>query len=226
MKSTLCIDMAKYTQKFSSFPVELHDFMHLHKIPLPHINSLRGQALALMSQPEVRGQLHVGRKEAVQFFQTIEMSTQDAIQPFNKAFGIKRLSLVKGLYCLDYPFVNDRVHLDKRFHLQIDPANRQACIEEIKNWWRVHLLDVPNEEWHIGHLDPTVADTSTDNIVYQPPIQARYRDRFKWDAQFFKMWPTGKELVGNLDKYYTQDEQREIWAVLSLQFPSNNSTQG
>ena len=115
--------------------------------------------------------------------------------------------MTRGHYCLEFPFINDRVHLDKRTNLQIDPLQRNEHIDRIKLWWRQQLLDVPNEEWHVGHLDPTIPDASEANLVYQPPIQARYRDRFKWDKNFFKMWPTAKELSGNLDKYYTLEEQ-------------------
>ena len=201
------IEIQKYLTPFLVFPVDLVQFTEEFQIPLPQINTLRGQALALLSQPEVRGQQYVSRIDAIQFFQGIQMNSQDAIQPFNKSFGIKRLKLTRGLYCLEFPFVNDRVHLDKRTNLQIDPLQRNDRINEIKQWWRNQLLDVPNEEWHVGHLDPTISDTSEANLVYQPPIQARYRDRFKWDAKFFKMWPTAKELSGNMDKYYTKEEQ-------------------
>lgn len=206
------IQIQLYNVAFPAFPPLLQEFATLHQIPLPNINTLRGQALALMSQPDVCGQQYICREDATVFFEKLGMKSQDVIQPFNKAFGIKRMKLSKGQYCLEFPFINDRVHLDKRVNVQIDIVNRDRTINEIKSWWRNNVMDVPNEEWHIGHLDPTVAQEN--NVVFQPPIQARYRDRFKWDAKFFKMWPTGKELIQHFDTYYTEDEKKEILEYL------------
>ena len=56
-----------------------------------------------MSQPEIRGQKHIGREEANNFFKNIGMETNDAIQQFNKTTGIKRIKM-RGYYCLEYPF--------------------------------------------------------------------------------------------------------------------------
>jgi len=211
------IQIAPYILKFVSFPMELIQFAKENQIILPKINSLRGQALALMTQSEVRGQQYISRQEAVLFFQQIGMSSHDAIQPFNKSFGLGRMKLSRGQYCLIYPFTNDCVHLEKRKNLGIDKTNRDESIQKIKQWWQTHLIDIPNEEWHIGHLDPTIADSSASNLVFQPPIQARYRDRFKWDAYFFKMWPTAKELIKNFDKYYTLEEKRLLLETLHNQ---------
>lgn len=84
-----------------------------------------------------------------------------------------------------------------------DINNRDASIESIKDWWRKNLLDVPNDRWEIGHLDPTI-EIIQGNIAYQPPIQGRYRNRFKWDALFHK--------------YYTENEQRQIYEALKKRF--------
>lgn len=208
------IDIALFTQKFTNFPTDLLQFTQEQNIPLPQIDTLRGQALALLSHEVIRGQKYITRNDAIQFYEVIGMASQDAIQPFNKTFGLKRLKLSRGLYCLEYPFVSEKVHLEKRIGLGIDRTNRDAQIEETKQWWRQNCIDVPNEEWHVGHLDPTVGDASENNLVYQPPIQAKFRDRFKFDKKFLKMWPTAKELVGNVDKYYTQEEQQAILETL------------
>lgn len=88
-------------------PPELDIFAKENEIILPALDSLRGQALALMAQPEIRGQYYLGREEAKQFFLQVNMKTDDAIQPFNKALGLKRIPR-KGFYCLEYPFVCDK----------------------------------------------------------------------------------------------------------------------
>ena len=77
---------------------------------------------------------------------------------------------------------------------------------------------MPNEEWQIGHLDPTINDASEKNLAYQPPIQGKYRDRFKFDAFFLKMWPTASELVPKINEFYTEKEQKMIYEALKQKF--------
>ena len=210
------IDSDVYTRKFDEYPTELSDFAKAHHIELPSLKSMRGQALALMAQPEVRGQYYVGRHEAVTFFKNIGMETLDAIQQFNKATGIKRIKLT-GCYCLHYPFESDTTDIDKRKGVSIR-GDKDETITIIKEWWKKNLVDVPNEAWQIGHLDPTIDDSSEKNLAFQPPIQGKYRDRFKFDSFFLKMWPTTKELLPHMDDYYTQTEQRAMYELLKQKF--------
>jgi hypothetical protein len=140
------------------------------------------------------------------------MKTKDSIQQFNKATGLKRLKMA-GYYCLQYPFESDTTDLDKRKGVSIS-GYKTSFINTIKDWWKKNLIDVPNEEWQIGHLDPTINDASEKNLAYQPPIQGKYRDRFKFDAFFLKMWPTAKELIPNFKEYYTESERKEILKAL------------
>ena len=213
---TTLIDIDNYTKKFKVYPLELEEFAKEKKIKLLSIESMRGQALALMSQPEVRGKKHLGRDEAVKFFNNIGMGTKDAIQQFNKDTGFIRISM-KGKYCLKYPFEHDLTHIDKRKDVSIN-GDKNDMVNIIKAWYRKNLVDVPNDEWQIGHLDPTIDDASENNVAYQPPIQAKYRDRYKYDKHFIKMWPTGSELVSNMNKYYTNKEQENIYEVLKQKF--------
>lgn len=213
---TTPINPELYKQKFKSYPDDLLEFSKTNNLTLPDINSMKGQALALLSQPEVKGQLHVSRKEAVQFFQNIGMVTQDAIQQFNKPTGLTRVPK-KGAYCLKYPFECDTTHLDKRKGAIIQ-GDKDTSVNTIKQWWRKNLIDIPNEEWQIGHLDPTIDDASEKNLAYQPPLQGKYRDRFKWDKYFHKMWPTATELLSKLNHYYTEAEQQLIYQALQKKF--------
>ena len=99
---TSLIDIRNYTKKFEEYPEELVSFSKENNLSLIPLTSMRGQALALMSQPEIRGQKHIGREEANNFFKNIIMETNDAIQQFNKTTGIKRIKM-RGYYCLEYP---------------------------------------------------------------------------------------------------------------------------
>jgi hypothetical protein len=213
---TTLINIANYTKRFEAYPSDLVAFARGNNLQLLPLTSMRGQAIALMSQPEVRGQKHLGRDEAVTFFKNIGMETTDAIQQFNKATGLKRMKM-RGNYCLQYPFESDTTDLDKRKGVSIS-GDKNANINTIKDWWKKNLVDVPNEEWQIGHLDPTIGDASEKNLAYQPPIQGKYRDRFKFDAFFLKMWPTASELVPKMNEYYTDDEQKMMYDALKQKF--------
>ena len=215
-KMTSLIDIRNYTKKFEEYPEELVSFSKENNLSLIPLTSMRGQALALMSQPEIRGQKHIGREEANKFFENIGMETNDAIQQFNKTTGIKRIKM-RGYYCLEYPFKCDTTDLDKRKGVSIS-GNRDDYINTIKNWWYENLLNIPNNEWQIGHLDPTIDDSSEKNLAYQPPIQGKYRDRFKFDKFFIKMWPTVNELVPKIDDYYTDKEQKLLYESLKKKF--------
>lgn len=216
VKMTSLIDIGNYTKKFEEYPKELISFSIENNLSLIPLTSMRGQALALMSQLEIRGQKHIGREEANKFFKNIGMDTNDAIQQFNKTTGIKRIKM-RGYYCLEYPFKCDTTDLDKRKGVSIS-GNRDDYINTIKNWWNNNLLNIPNNEWQIGHLDPTIDDSSENNLAYQPPIQGKYRDRFKFDKFFIKMWPTVNELVPKINNYYTNSEQKLLYETLKKKF--------
>ncbi len=216
--TTSVINIQDYTTKFDTYPADLIAFSHEHNFKLLPLTTLRGQALALMAQPEVRGQKHISRNEADQFFKNIHLETSDAIQQFNKAFGLKRMKLPRCHYCLEYPFDLDTTDLDKRKGAAIS-GDKDTQVNALKDWWRKNLIDAPNSEWQIGHLDPTIDDASEKNLAFQPPIQGRYRDRFKFDKTFLKMWPTAEvELIPKFNKYYTEKERRAIYEALKLEF--------
>lgn len=211
------VDVTNYTSKFEKYPEDLVSVATDANLHLPGLKSKRGQALALMSQPEIRGQKYITRKEAEQFFTQIGMITRDCIQCFNKDMGVKRLNLPIGRYCLEYPYVTDLTHKRKRDNVNIN-GDRDTCIDIIKQFWRENVTEVPNSEWQIGHLDPTIEDNSQQNLTFQPPLQARFRDRFKWCPLFLKMWPTADELIPKFIQYYTEQEQRRIYAHLRAKF--------
>jgi len=216
-KMTTLINIAKYVTKFTAYPKDLLQFCTKNNVKLPGIESQMGQAYALMAQPEVRGQKHLGRIEATTFFQQIGMETDDSIQKFNKAVGLKRVKGKRGIYCLVYPFECDMTDIDKRKGCSIS-GDRNTVIDTIKKWWRENLIDVPNDKWQVGHLDPTIADASEKNLAYQPPIQGKYRDRFKWDSMFQRMWPTAKEWISKMDEYHTEAEQKAMLQALKKKF--------
>jgi hypothetical protein len=215
--STTLIAIDSYASKFEVYPSDLLAFASKNKICLPSLTSMRGQALCLMSQPEVRGEKHIGRDEADKFFKNIGIDTHDSIQQFNKATGLKRLKIKRGYYCLQYPFESDTTDLDKRKGASIS-GSKDDLINTIKDWFKKYIVDVPNKDWQVGHLDPTIGDASEKNLAFQPPIQAKYRNRFKFDSSFMKMWPTASELIPKFDEYYTEQEQKIMYEALKQKF--------
>ena len=215
---TTLIDISQYQKPFEEYPEDFVQFCNEHGIEIKNIKSKMGQAYALMSQPEIRGQKHLTRPEAEAFFRQIGYETGDAIQAFNKAVGLKRVK-GRGLYCLLYPFETDLTDIEKRKGAKIS-GDRDEQINFVKTWWRENLLDVPNHLWQIGHLDPTIPDSSESNLAFQPPIQGKYRDRFKWCPMFQRMWPTAKEWISkmNSSEYHTEEEQREMYEALKAKF--------
>jgi hypothetical protein len=210
---TTPLDITHYTTKFECYPEDLVAFCTEQKINLPGIDSLKGQAIALMAQPEIRGQKYIDRDSTTPFFQQIGMKSTDSIQPFNKATGLKRMP-GKGKYCLVYPFEADMTDIHKRQDCKID-GDKNTLIDIIKHYWRTNLTEVPNDQWQMGHLDPTVTDGP---LAWQPPLQHAYRNRFKWDDMFQRMWPTADEWISKMDKYHTEAEQRKMLEALNKKF--------
>jgi hypothetical protein len=207
--------LSQITSPFTAYPQDLIDYANAHTIPLPNLTAnIRGQALALMAQPNIRQIYYFEREDTTQFYKQIGFDTRDSIQGFNKDLGLKRLNLPRGQYCLQYPYIADTTHIDKRNGAKIS-GPKDTIIDQIKMWWRTNLTDVPNDKWQVGHLDPTVPDATETNLAWQPPLQHSYRNRFKWDSYFHRMWPTGEELKKHWDTYYTKEEQKDL--LLSLQ---------
>jgi len=130
MATVITSVIENYTNMFEAYPKELREFAKENDIELPTITGKRGQALALMSQPEIRGQFYIDRKTAELFFKNINMYSADVIQAFNKSTGIKRMD-TKGKYCLKYPFEADKVDIDKRKDANIS-GDRNLYINAIK----------------------------------------------------------------------------------------------
>jgi hypothetical protein len=210
------LDLTRYITAFTAYPADLLTACQAVNLTLPGLESIRGQALALMAQPEVRGRAWVDPDGAVQFFRQIGFPTRDAIQAFNKSTGLRRLP-GRAKYCLEFPFAFDLTDKVKRQGASI-AGDRDELINSIKKFWSENLIAVPNSQWQIGHLDPTIPDASERNLAWQPPIQGRYKDRFKWCPMFQRMWPTAKELVPKLDEYYTEKEQLELYEALRRRF--------
>lgn len=210
--------LSQITTAFTKYPEDLVDYAKEHSLPLPNLSeNIRAQALALMAQPNIRQTYYFEREDTAQFYKQIGFDTRDSIQGFNKDMGLKRVDLPRGQYCLKYPYEADKTNIDKRKGASIS-GSKDTIIEQIKQWWRTNLTDVPNDKWQIGHLDPTIPDATETNLAWQPPLQHSYRNRFKWDSYFHRMWPTADELKKNWATYYTKEEQQALFNSLKKKY--------
>ena len=51
-------------------------------------------------------------------------------------------------------------------------------INKIKSTIKANYVDIVNSEWQLGHKNPNSTDNAMSNLVLQPPIQAKYRDKY------------------------------------------------
>lgn len=215
-----------------TYPEELVSFSNDKGIKLPKVNTVGGQALAFLAQPENRGgKKFITPTETVEFFKQLNLPTRDSIQPFNKVCGNK-LQLVDakpGLYSLKYPFevkwndISKRVSVDENV---LKNGTKEEQINEVKKYWlykmrhkeedckilldylrmkwsynvynklleelsgiqwvHTHILSMASDRWQIGHLDASKGNEA-ENLFYQPPIQARFRDKYVFNKYFEKI---------------------------------------
>jgi hypothetical protein len=213
--------------KMIDYHQDLLDFFNLNNIPRPNVDTLKGQALALMSQPEYRnGVKFVDRDIASEFFKGVGLKTSDSIQPFNKP--LKNLKLVhtkRGYYSLMYPFEIDAFQIYKRISVDtnvLKNGTKEEQVKIVKSFWKEktkkifeeidfllqlknkkcssliyekineakwnikYILEPNVEEWHIGHLDADKGN-EPENLRYQPPIQARFRDKYIFNDFFERL---------------------------------------
>ena len=170
------INISSVTIPYSKYHVDFLNFVAKYHIKAPSIHSVQGQAVALLTHPKHRGK-YATREDLDAFFKRIKMKTKDSIQSINKVeqWGLKK-SPIRGKYMIPYPFEYYSLHVKKRLNVHIQ-GDKNEKINTIKLFVQTNYIDIPNDKWQIGHKDPFNPSNTSSNLVYQPPIQARYRDR-------------------------------------------------
>jgi hypothetical protein len=207
------IDVNNYTTPFTDYTVDFHAFVHKNGIEPPAVNTQSGQGIALLTCEENRGKYAL-REDLETFFTNIGRTTGDAIQSVNKCeqWGLKR-NPTRGKYSIPFPFEYIKLHVMKRKNAKIG-GDKDEIINATKEFIKVNYLDVPNSLWQVGHKDPNNMDNTSNNLIYQPPIQGKYRDRYKFDNLGLTKYPTIAELNSNMQKYYTDEEETELYHIL------------
>lgn len=158
-----------------------------------------------------------------------DLYSRDSIQSINKTeqWGLAnpetRINGGVTEYRFVYPFKFVGVHIKKRkIGSSISLLNRDEEIDIIKENIKKYYLDVPNDTWQLGHKNPDIEDSGPSNLVWQPPIQGKYRDRFIFDYLGLMKYPTPKEISKNPLKYYSEEQLRELHEFLCNRFNASS----
>ncbi len=205
------INVSEIIEIPSSYPTEFLEFAAQNGLKAPNINSSNGKALSVMLANPGK---YWDRESADAFVAKFDIKTRDSIQLFNKheQWGIKT-GEIRGKNYIIFPYLTSNKHkMRKDFKFDGSVAEKNAEIEKIKSTIKTDYIDVPNDQWQLGHKNPESDDNKSSNLVLQPPIQAKYRDKYIFMDTLTKI-PTPKTLVEDFksDKSpYTIEQMRNL----------------
>lgn len=192
------------------YPIEFESFCLENDLKPPKIQSGNGKALSAMLQYPNK---YWDRKACDAFVKKYDIPTKDSIQLFNKhsQWGIKTNSdeHVKGKLYIVQPFSLSNKHkMRKSFKFDGTQQEKESEISKIKSTIQEDYIHIPHDQWQLGHKNPGSTDNSTNNLILQPPIQAKYKDDYLFFDTLTKM-PLPNKLERLLDKKeitLTQDQ--------------------
>jgi len=174
------IDVGLIVKIPSEYPEDFIEFCLTNGLKPPNINTGNGKALATMLY---HPSYYWNRATCDEFVKKFNISTKDSIQLFNKhnQWGLKTNSDMhdRGKSYIVYPYCLSNKHkMRKDFKFNGSEEEKNNEIDKIKSTITTDYIDVPNSEWQLGHKNPGSTDNTDDNLVLQPPIQAKYRDNY------------------------------------------------
>ena len=199
----------------TEYPKEFIDFCTQHILTPPKITTGNGKALSVMLE---NATVYWDREVCDAFVKKFDIPTRDSIQLFNKheQWGIKT-STERGKNYIVYPFELSNKHkMRKDFKFDGTEQEKNAEIDKIKSTIATDYVNVPNNEWQLGHKNPESEDNSNENLVLQPPIQAKYRDNYIFLDTLTKI-PTPKTIIKLFQQEkcpYTKSQLLELKAFL------------
>lgn len=214
------INVDEISQDFhENYHQGLRDFAEANDIKLPNIKSGNGIALSAMSHNPNK---YWEREDTEKFKKKYIPEGGDSIQYFNKheQRGIKCLQ-IRGKNMLIYPYeLSSKKAMRKDFKYDGSEEQKNQEIENIKSTINHDYINVPNSEWQLGHKNPESTDSSSENLVLQPPIQGKYRDNYIFIDTLTKM-PTPKKLLSDIisgKSLYTDEQIKELRDGLNALF--------
>ena len=199
------------------YPIEFESFCLENELKPPKIQSGNGKALSAMLQFPNK---YWDRKACDAFVKKYEIPTKDSIQLFNKhsQWGIKTNSdeHVKGKLYIVQPFSQSNKHkMRKSFKFDGTQQEKESEISKIKSTIQEDYIHIPHDQWQLGHKNPGSTDNSTNNLILQPPIQAKYKDDYLFFDTLTKM-PLPNKLERMLQKKELTLTQDQIQEYLKL----------
>jgi len=198
------------------YPDEFNEFCRKNDLQPPKHSSGNGKALsAMLNHPYC----YWDRQSCDQFCSKFGIETKDSIQLFNKhsQWGIKTNSgSERGRLYIVYPYeISNKHKMRKDFKFDGTIEQKNAEIQKIKSTIAFDYVDVPNEQWQLGHKNPGLTDNSNCNLVLQPPIQAKYKDDYVFFDTLTKM-PLSKKLKHLIESGEVTFSQEQLQDYIKL----------
>jgi hypothetical protein len=188
-----------------------------NNIKLPTLTSFKGQVIALMTDPLFENFIF-DRKALDAFLAKLGTRSKDVIQIPNKTdqWGLVHKTYNKQYYHIPRPFQYIGVHIKKRTNFKnvADTETKAAMVAQTKDFLLKYYIDVPDDKWDLGHIDPQ-GSNAADNLIMQPPIQRAYRDRFKFDEHGLRLCPTVEEIKKNTNRYFSKEDIKSLQEYFS-----------
>ena len=213
------INIDSISTLYSNYPDDFINWCETNKIKPPKINTANGFALACMlHNPDS----YFKREECSKIMEKFNFKTNDSIQLFNKTdqWGLYS-SKERGIYYIPLPYkISPKRDMRINFTFDGTEKDKNNKIDLIKQNIKEDYIDVSNDEWQLGHKNPNSGDNSDNNLVLQPPIQAKYRDDFIFIDTLTKI-PTPEKFIKddkNKKSYYTENQQKILYEYLHSKF--------
>lgn len=220
-RSLITIDLI--TTLYSNYPYDFTNWCTINKVKPPRINTANGFALACMLH---NPNSYFKREECSKIMEKFNFKTNDSIQLFNKTdqWGLYS-SKERGIYYIPLPYkISPKKYMRINFNFNGTKEEKNIKIDLIKQNIKEDYLDVPNSDWQLGHKNPNSGDNSNNNLILQPPIQAKYRDDYIFIDTLTKI-PTPEKFIKddkNNKLYYTENQQKILYKYLNSKFKNMN----
>jgi len=204
---------------YNNFPDDFNLWCEINKLQPPSIQSGNGFALASMLYNPT---YYFKRAECNQLVDKFNIKTTDSIQLFNKTdqWGLSG-SKDRGIYYIPLPYkLSPKKEMRLNFKFNGTEEDKNNKINLIKENIMEDYINVQNNKWQLGHKNPNSGDNSDNNLVLQPPIQAKYKDNYIFIDTLTKI-PTPEKFILDDKKnksYYTENQQKILYKYLNNKF--------
>ena len=184
----------------NSYPDDFIAFCKTNELSPPKITTKNGIALSVML---LYPNKYWDRESCDAFIKKFNIKSKDSIQLFNKhsQWGIATNSgIERGRLYIIFPYALSKKHIMRKdFKFDGTSAQKNLEIDKLKRTIMSDYIDSPNEQWQLGHKNPEMEDNTMNNLVLQPPIQAKYRDQYIFIDPLTKV-PTPKKLISMINQ--------------------------